>query len=205
MGTTVSSRIVTIPNILSLFRLLLIPVFLVLLLFGEYAWALLILVVSAGTDFIDGYVARRFNQITRLGQLLDPAADRLFIFSTLIGLAWQGLLPWWFVLLIVTRDVLLLVLGVVLSNSRFIIWERWGPSRCSSLCRLWCSVLPSRRSPPSLIRSDGQPQFGGVSSIGGPVPCTRSRRCASSGTRGMRSSAHPILWRVRRSEWSRSA
>jgi cardiolipin synthase len=116
MGSTVSSRVVTIPNILSMLRLLLIPVFLVLLLLGEYGWALVALVVSAGTDFVDGYVARRFNQISRVGQLLDPAADRLFIFSTLIGLAWQQLLPWWFVLIIVARDALLLILGVVLAN-----------------------------------------------------------------------------------------
>lgn len=116
MASTVSSRIVTVPNLLSLFRLLLIPVFLILLLLGEYAWALLVLVVSAATDFVDGFVARRFNQVSRVGQLLDPAADRLFIFSTLIGLAWQQLLPWWFVAIIIARDVLLLVLGVVLAN-----------------------------------------------------------------------------------------
>ena len=91
----VSTRIFTIPNLLSLFRLLLIPVFLVLLVSGQYIWALVVLVASSLTDFVDGYVARHFNQITRVGQLLDPAADRLFIFSTLIGLAWTGFIPWW--------------------------------------------------------------------------------------------------------------
>ncbi|WP_308433079.1 CDP-alcohol phosphatidyltransferase family protein [Pseudolysinimonas yzui] len=114
-----SSRIVTIPNILSLFRLLLIPVFLVLLLLGHLGWALLLIAVSAVTDFVDGYVARHFNQISRLGQLLDPAADRLFILATLLGLGWVGVLPWWLVAVIVARDVLLLVLGVVLANHRF--------------------------------------------------------------------------------------
>ena len=87
------ARILTIPNVLSFIRLLLIPVFLVLLVIGEYGYALLILVVSSVTDFVDGYVARRFNQVSRLGQLLDPAVDRLFIFSTLIGLAWQEVVP----------------------------------------------------------------------------------------------------------------
>ncbi|MEO8527574.1 MAG: CDP-alcohol phosphatidyltransferase family protein [Pseudolysinimonas sp.] len=116
MASPVSSRIVTIPNILSLFRLLLIPVFLALLIVNEFGWALLVLAVSAVTDFVDGYVARHFNQVTRLGQLLDPAADRLFIFSTLLGLAWQQLLPWWLVAIIIARDVLLLVLGIVLAN-----------------------------------------------------------------------------------------
>lgn len=119
MATTVSSRIVTIPNLLSLFRLVLIPVFLWLLIIGEYGWALLVLVVSGLTDFVDGYVARHFDQISRLGQVLDPAADRLFIFSTLIGLAWQQLIPWWLVAIIIGRDVLLLGLGVVLAQHRY--------------------------------------------------------------------------------------
>lgn len=119
MAPPVSSRIVTIPNILSLFRLLLIPVFLVLLVLGHLGWALLLIAVSAVTDFVDGYVARHFNQISRLGQLLDPAADRLFILATLLGLGWVGVLPWWLVAIIVARDVLLLVLGVVLANHRF--------------------------------------------------------------------------------------
>jgi cardiolipin synthase len=114
--TTVSTRIVTIPNLLSLFRLLLIPVFLILLVAGQYVWALVVLVVSSLTDFVDGYVARHFNQVTRVGQLLDPAADRLFIFSTLIGLAWTGFIPWWLAGVILARDLLLLILGVILAN-----------------------------------------------------------------------------------------
>jgi cardiolipin synthase len=119
MAPPVSSRIVTIPNILSLLRLLLIPVFLVLLVFGHYGWALLLIAVSAITDFVDGYVARHFNQVSRLGQLLDPAVDRLFILSTLIGLGYVDVLPWWLVAVIIGRDLLLLVLGVVLANHRF--------------------------------------------------------------------------------------
>jgi cardiolipin synthase len=114
--TTVSSRIVTVPNALSLFRLLLIPVFLVFLLTHEYLMALITLVVSSVTDFVDGFVARKFNQVSRVGQLLDPAADRLFIFSTLIGLAWGGFVPWWLAGVIIARDVLLLILGIVLAN-----------------------------------------------------------------------------------------
>jgi cardiolipin synthase len=113
---TVSTRIVTIPNVLSVIRLVFIPVFLWLLATEQYAWALIVVIVSSLTDFVDGYIARRFDQVSRVGQLLDPAVDRLFIFSTLIGLAWQDFLPWWLVILIVLRDVALLVLGVVLAN-----------------------------------------------------------------------------------------
>lgn len=119
MAAPLSTRIVTVPNILSFVRLILIPVFVLLLLAGDYGWALLVIAVSAITDFVDGFVARHFNQVTRLGQLLDPAADRLFILSTLLGLAWVGVLPWWFAAVIVARDLLLLALGVVLANYRF--------------------------------------------------------------------------------------
>ena len=112
----VSDRIVTIPNLLSFFRLLLIPVFLVLLVNGQYIWALVVLVGSSLTDFVDGFIARHFDQVTRVGQLLDPAADRLFIFSTLIGLAWTEFIPWWLAGVILARDLLLLILGVILAN-----------------------------------------------------------------------------------------
>ena len=111
-----SSRIITIPNLLSFVRLGLVPVFLACILLGQDLAALIILVVSSITDYLDGIIARRFDQMTRLGQLLDPAADRLFIFAALIGLAGRDIIPWWLVLVILGRDVMLLVLGVVLAN-----------------------------------------------------------------------------------------
>jgi len=115
----VGSEIWTIPNILSMLRLALVPVFLVYLVIGDYVVALVVLVVASLTDLADGYLARKLDQITRLGQLLDPAADRLYIFAALIGLAAQQLVPWWIVVVIVARDVFLLVLGVVLANHGF--------------------------------------------------------------------------------------
>ncbi|HEV7957800.1 MAG TPA: CDP-alcohol phosphatidyltransferase family protein [Marisediminicola sp.] len=111
-----SSRIFTVPNCLSFVRLALVPVFLVLIISGEDSLALLTLIVSSGTDYLDGLIARRFNQVTRLGQLLDPAADRLFIFATLLGLATRDIVPWWLVAVILGRDVVMLVLGIVLAN-----------------------------------------------------------------------------------------
>ncbi|MBX3103816.1 MAG: CDP-alcohol phosphatidyltransferase family protein [Cryobacterium sp.] len=106
----------TIPNLLSFIRLALVPVFLVLVLEGHDFWALVTLVFSSLTDFLDGLLARSLNQVTRLGQLLDPAADRLFIFVALIGLAVREVVPWWLVAVVVGRDVLLLILGIVLAN-----------------------------------------------------------------------------------------
>ncbi|CAN5138225.1 hypothetical protein BH09ACT1_BH09ACT1_05690 [soil metagenome] len=95
------------------------PVFLILIIRGQDGYALLVLVISSVTDYLDGQLARRLHQVSRLGQLLDPAADRLFIFTALIGLAVRGIIPWWLLAVIVGRDVLLLILGVVLANLGF--------------------------------------------------------------------------------------
>ncbi|WP_159604923.1 CDP-alcohol phosphatidyltransferase family protein [Agromyces humi] len=113
---SVSTRIWTIPNVLTMLRLALVPAFLGFIVVGDYVAALIMLVVASLTDALDGYLARRLGQVTRLGQLLDPAADRLYIFAALVGLAANELVPWWIVLVIVARDVFLLVLGVVLAN-----------------------------------------------------------------------------------------
>ncbi|GAA1835933.1 CDP-alcohol phosphatidyltransferase family protein [Agromyces salentinus] len=115
----VGTEIWTIPNLLSMLRLLLVPPFLMAVVAGAYVLALVILVVASLTDLLDGYLARRLGQITRLGQLLDPAADRLYIFAALVGLAANSLVPWWIVIVIVSRDVFLLVLGIVLANHGF--------------------------------------------------------------------------------------
>ena len=115
-NTGVSTRMWTVPNVLSMLRLLLVPVFLILVIAGAYVPALIVLVAASVTDLLDGFLARRFNQVTRLGQLLDPAADRLYIFAALIGLAANELVPWWIVIVIVARDALIVVLGIVLAN-----------------------------------------------------------------------------------------
>jgi cardiolipin synthase len=112
----VSSRIFTIPNVLSFIRLALVPVFLVFIIVSADLAALIVLVVSSITDYFDGVIARRFGQVSRLGQLLDPAADRLFIFAALIGLSVRDIIPWWLFIVIVGRDVMLAVLGIVLAN-----------------------------------------------------------------------------------------
>lgn len=115
-GPVVSDRVLTVPNALSALRILLVPVFLVLVLIGEDVAALIVIIASSVSDFLDGIIARRFGQITRLGQLLDPAADRLFIFAAVIALAVREVVPWWIVVVIVGRDVMLAGLGVVLAR-----------------------------------------------------------------------------------------
>lgn len=102
-----SDKVFTWPNLLSALRLLLVPVFLWLILIDQNLLAFAVLAFSSFTDWLDGFLARKLNQMSRLGQLLDPAADRLFILATLIGLAATAQVPWWLVFVIVARDVML--------------------------------------------------------------------------------------------------
>lgn len=105
----VSDRVLTVPNALSFARLLILPFLYLELANGNLLRGLIVGIVFGATDFVDGYVARRFDQVTRLGQLLDPLSDRLFIVTIAVGLVVAGLLPWWLVAAVVLRDVLLLV------------------------------------------------------------------------------------------------
>jgi cardiolipin synthase (CMP-forming) len=102
-----SNRVLTLPNALSALRLVGVPVFLWLLVQGHDGWALLVLMASGVTDYLDGKIARAWGQTSQLGTLLDPAADRLYILATLVGLTARDVVPLWVTLLLVGRDVLL--------------------------------------------------------------------------------------------------
>ncbi len=104
----VSDRVWTIPNALSMLRLAGVPLFLYWALVAEHDGRAILLLMAAGaTDYFDGVVARRFNSSSRLGQLLDPAADRLYILATLLALVARDGLPLWWALTLIGRDVLL--------------------------------------------------------------------------------------------------
>ena len=112
----VSDRVFTLPNVLSVLRLVGVPVFLWAILAEHDAVALAALMFSGVSDYLDGKIARHFGMISRVGQLLDPLADRLYIATTLFGLAWRDIIPWWLVLLLVSREVLLAVVLSVLKR-----------------------------------------------------------------------------------------
>jgi cardiolipin synthase len=101
----VTDRVWTVPNVLSMVRLVFVPIFLWLILTGQDNWAVVVLTLSGVTDYLDGKIARRYNLVTRFGQLLDPVSDRLYILSTLLGLAWREIIPWWLVAILVAREV----------------------------------------------------------------------------------------------------
>jgi cardiolipin synthase (CMP-forming) len=115
MAAQTSSRVWTIPNLISFARLAGVPLFLYLIL-GPHAdvAAVVVLAVGGTTDWVDGYLARRLHQVSRLGELLDPAADRLYILATLLAFSLRGVLPWWFTIALLAREAMLLVcLGIL--------------------------------------------------------------------------------------------
>jgi cardiolipin synthase len=103
-----TNRVWTVPNLLSMARLAGVPLFLWLVLGPEAdAWALALLMLSGVTDWLDGYLARKLNQRSTLGEILDPVADRLYILAVVIGLALRDIVPWWVAIVLPLRDVFL--------------------------------------------------------------------------------------------------
>ena len=105
----VRDRVLTVPNALSVLRLLLVPVFLYLLLMAHArGWAVGVLMFSGFSDWADGKIARMVaNQSSRLGELLDPAVDRIYMVTVPVALAIYGAVPWWIVITLIGRDVVL--------------------------------------------------------------------------------------------------
>ena len=131
-------RIWTVPNILSLARVLGIPVFLWLVLVERAdVWAFVVLVVAGASDWFDGYLARRLDQQSALGEVLDPLVDRLYILATLIGLALRDVIGWWLVGLLVGRDLVLLALLPVLRKSGRIALPVTFVGKAGTFALLW--------------------------------------------------------------------
>ena len=130
-ATDAQARVLTIPNAISVARLAGVPVFLWLVLgvrtqAGDW-WAVGLLIASGASDWLDGKIARALNQQSRLGQLLDPTADRAYIVATVVALAIRAIIPWWLVILLAVRE---LMLGVVLLVLRR---HNYGPLQVSFL------------------------------------------------------------------------
>src|SRR5437660_8671900 len=107
-------RIWTVPNQITFLRLCFLPLFLILMSYERYRWALLVLVVAGLSDGIDGLLARRLNQRSALGAYLDPIADKLLLSSSFLILAFKKQLAWWLTIIVLSRDVLILIVAVVI-------------------------------------------------------------------------------------------
>ena len=137
-----TDRVFTIPNLLSMARLLGVPIFLWLILVPQAdGLAVALLVVSGITDYLDGYLARRLNQISRLGQLLDPIADRLYILAILVGLRVRDIIPWWLVALLIGRDVVMAVVLVLLKRVGIVGLPVHFVGKAATFCLLYAFPL----------------------------------------------------------------
>ena len=108
------ARIWTVPNQITLLRLGFLPIFLILVAYDRYRWALLVLVISGLSDGIDGLLARSLNQRSALGAYLDPIADKLLLSSSFILLAFKKKVAWWLTIIVFSRDILILIVAVVI-------------------------------------------------------------------------------------------
>ncbi|MFD3507893.1 CDP-alcohol phosphatidyltransferase family protein [Nocardia sp. NPDC058666] len=107
-GGVFSDRILTVPNVLSILRLFAIPVFLWLMVVRHAdGWAFIMMIAIGFTDFLDGKLARLLDQSTRLGALLDPFVDRVYLVTTLVAFVARGLIPWWLAVILIARDLVL--------------------------------------------------------------------------------------------------
>ena len=117
MKAQISRDIATIPNALSASRIIGVPIFFWLIVGPKRDdLALYILVISAFTDWLDGYLARKLNQFSRLGELLDPLADRLYVVAALIALYLRNLIPLWVVVALLSRDILMSLVLIYLKR-----------------------------------------------------------------------------------------
>jgi cardiolipin synthase (CMP-forming) len=114
------ARVLTVPNLLSMLRLCLLPVFLWLVLVPKAdGLAVAVLMVMGISDYLDGYIARRWNQYSAVGEILDPVADRLSMLAAVIGLGAREIIPLWLALLLPARDVFLWTLVPFLRSRGF--------------------------------------------------------------------------------------
>jgi cardiolipin synthase (CMP-forming) len=141
-GERAGARVWTVPNLISLARLAGVPVFLWLVL-GPQAdgWAVGLLIAAGISDWLDGKIARAWNQQSRLGQILDPAADRLYIAATIVGLAVRAIIPWWLVGLLVGRELVLGAALLVLRRHGYPPLQVSLVGKAATLCLLYAFPL----------------------------------------------------------------
>ena len=141
----VGERIWTIPNAISLARLIGVPVFLWLVLgvdskAGDW-WAIGLLIAASASDWLDGKIARALNQQSRLGEVLDPAADRLYIVATIVALAVRAIIPWWLVGILAARELLMAVVLAVLRRRGWGTLQVSFVGKTATLCLLYAFPL----------------------------------------------------------------
>ena len=114
-----------VPNVLTMLRLLLVGVFIWMFLNEMYYAALAIFLLAGVTDFLDGYIARKYNLVTSFGKLVDPLADKLMLIAVLVCLTTIGVAPWWLVLAVIAKELLMVAGGLFLYQKGVVVYAKW--------------------------------------------------------------------------------
>jgi len=114
-----------IPNILTIFRIALIPFIVITIINDEYFTAIMFFLLSGLTDVLDGFIARKFNFITDFGKLMDPLADKLTQIATLISIVIKGLIPYWILIVILLKEVIMVCGASFLYGKSTVVSSRW--------------------------------------------------------------------------------
>lgn len=146
-----AERIWTIPNLISFARLLLVPVVAVLIFQGKDLAAVVVLAIAGISDYVDGWVARTFNQMSKLGRVLDPSADRLFIAVTLIGMAVRDRIPWWLVVAIGSRELLVGLTMPELARRGFVGYPVHLAGKAGTMALMYAFPLLLLSSLPNIV------------------------------------------------------
>lgn len=144
----------TVPNVITLVRLAMVPVFVGLHLAGRPGWALAVFAAAAASDSLDGFLARLLDQRSKLGGILDPVADKVLVFSALVTLAIERRIPWWLLALVVLRDGWMIVGAVVVRRKRLEIPT--APSRIGKYATLTLLSLVVLALADQIVENDVQ-------------------------------------------------
>ena len=142
-----TDRVLTLPNVLSFLRLAGVPLFVWLVLSppdsvpGADLLAVAVLALAGATDWLDGFLARRWHLTSRVGQMLDPVADRLYILAIVVALAIRGLVPWWLIVVLLMRDVVLLLMVPLLRTRGFTSLPVHFIGKAATFCLLYAFPL----------------------------------------------------------------
>jgi len=117
------SDVWNVPNVLTMLRILLIPVFVALYATGHDKLALITFILASLTDLLDGYIARKYNLITNFGKLMDPLADKLMVCTALICQGVSGIIPWWAIIIVMLKELLMVIGGMIMLKNGVVVYS----------------------------------------------------------------------------------
>lgn len=112
-----------VPNVLTMLRMVLIPIFVVLFAGGQTKWALVVFLAASLTDLLDGYIARKYNLITNFGKLMDPLADKLMVCTALICQGISGVIPWAAIIIVMVKELLMVIGGAFMLKKDVVVYS----------------------------------------------------------------------------------